>query len=313
MRPSDLHIKKLHHFTGHTGAVYAIEEGPETHTIFTGAGDGVIALWRTDADQPASGIARVPGNIFSLELIADHNFLICGDMKGGIYVINLATREVIKNLSRNDASVFDLHYSELTKELFAASGDGHIHVWQLPDFIYKKPVRIASQSIRNIAVSPDHNTFVFAASDHNLYVTDSELRIQNILTGHTNSVFCSSFTNDGNILLSGSRDARLRSWDAENSFRALKAIDAHMFTINDIKCSPGGKLFATAGRDKHIKIWETDTLSLLKVIDVEKFGGHINSVNKLFWSGSDNCLISCGDDRAVMVWEISTKNQQSGN
>ena len=81
-------------------------------------------------------------------------------------------------------------------------------------------------------------------------------------------------------------------------------IPAHMFTINDIVFSPDGKLMATAGRDKHIKIWDAEAFNLLKVIDREKFGGHINSVNKLFWSNWNNYLISCGDDKAVMVWEI---------
>lgn len=313
MLPSQLSISKLQHYTGHTGAVYAIATGIDENTFFTGAGDGVIALWKMNEYLPAKGIAQVPGNIFSLETIPEKKLLTCGDMKGGIYVIDLDAKQVIKNLSINNASVFDLHFSSESGELSAACGDGKVHIWEVPEFKFKRTVSISEQSLRNISISPDKSAYVFSSSDNQLYVTDRELNITNILSGHTNSVFCSAFTVDGNFLLSGSRDARLRIWDARDAFMPVLAIDAHMFTINDIKMSPDGKLFATAGRDKHIKLWDAESFDLLKVIDHEKFGGHINSVNKLFWNGSDNCLISCGDDRAVMVWEIRFGNQESGN
>ncbi len=312
MRPSQIQITKLQHFTGHTGAVYAIAKGLDENTFFTGGGDGVIAEWNILEQLPAKGIAMVPGNIFSLTTISEYNLLICGDMKGGIYVIDLEAKKVIKNLQTGTASVFDLHFDLDAGKLFAACGDGHVHIWEGKDFTFKGSVSISHQSLRNISISPAKSKFAFAASDHQLYITDPALQIEHILAGHTNSVFCSTFTQDGNFLLSGSRDARLRIWDARDAFMPVLAIDAHMFTINDIKMKPDGKLFATAGRDKHIKIWDAASFDLLKVIDHEKFGGHINSVNKLFWSDSENCLISCGDDRAVMVWEIRIKNQESG-
>jgi WD40 repeat protein len=148
-------------------------------------------------------------------------------------------------------------------------------------------------------------TFLFACSDFNIYVYDADnFQLKNVLHGHDNSVFSIALNPSGTRLVSGSRDAQLKVWDVQNNYTCLMTIPAHMFTINDIVFSPDGKLMATAGRDKHIKIWDAEAFNLLKVIDREKFGGHINSVNKLFWSNWNNYLISCGDDKAVMVWEI---------
>src|SRR5690606_5922586 len=111
---------------------------------------------------------------------------------------------------------------------------------------------------------------------------------------HGNSVFSLCLSPDGKYLLSGSRDAHLKVWDAENKFYLLHTIPAHLFTVNHIAFHPDGKLFASAGRDKHIKIWDAQSFQLLKVIDKEKFQGHVNSVNRLLWLKNSNYLVSAG-------------------
>jgi len=81
-------------------------------------------------------------------------------------------------------------------------------------------------------------------------------------------------------------------------------IPAHNYAIYSIVFSPNKKYFATASRDKTIKIWNAEILELLVRIDKKNFDGHTHSVNKLLWSDYKNYLISAGDDRAIMVWEI---------
>jgi len=69
--------------------------------------------------------------------------------------------------------------------------------------------------------------------------------------------------------------------------------------------SPDGKLVATGSRDKTIKIWNAQNFGLLKVIDTQRNGGHINSVNTLLWSSFNNWLISGSDDRSIIIWDVS--------
>ena len=121
---------------------------------------------------------------------------------------------------------------------------------------------------------------------------------------HENSVFVAKYSPSGQYIVSGGRDAQLRVWEIEE-FREVNCQPAHWYTINDLVFHPKGHWLATASRDKTIKIWDTNTFQLLKVIDVQKFGGHINSVNKLHWSSHNDWLISCSDDRTIMVWAVS--------
>jgi WD40 repeat protein len=78
----------------------------------------------------------------------------------------------------------------------------------------------------------------------------------------------------------------------------------HIYAIHDIQFSPDGKWFATASMDKTVKVWESETLTLLKVLDASRHGGHKNSVNKLIWSSFNDLLVSASDDKNLSIWKI---------
>jgi WD40 repeat protein len=59
--------------------------------------------------------------------------------------------------------------------------------------------------------------------------------------------------------------------------------------------------------DKSIKVWNTEDMKLLKVIDRARHGGHGTSVNKILWL-SEHRLVSAGDDRNIIIWDIHFEN-----
>ena len=113
-------------------------------------------------------------------------------------------------------------------------------------------------------------------------------------------------------LLSGSRDAHLKMWDLEKNCEMIFDEPAHWFTINDIVFHPSGQLFATASRDKSIKIWDAQSLQLLKVLEGARDGGHFNSVNRLFWSAHEGQLVSGSDDRSLIIWRVNQEVVEKG-
>jgi WD40 repeat protein len=116
-------------------------------------------------------------------------------------------------------------------------------------------------------------------------------------------VFSLAFSPDEQYLVSGGRDAMLRVWDVNDQFTQLSVQPAHMYTINDLAFSPDGRFLITASRDRTIKCWDAQTFELLKVVDTLRYGSHPRSVNCLYWA--DQLLVSGGDDRQAMIWEIN--------
>ena len=299
-------VTKIAALTGHQGSIYTLGLTAFGASAFlSGSGDGAVIRWDLNETDKATQVASVGTNIFSLMEIPEKNLLLLGQLQGGIHVLDLVSKKEIKHLALHKNGVFDLQ--RLNDNTFvAAGGDGTLSVWSLEDFSLIRQVPVAEGSIRSIALHPNEGLIALGCSDHKVYILQRDsLAITHILEGHENSVFSVCFSPDGKYLLSGSRDAHLRVWDVGKKYELSHALPAHLFTINSIVYHPDGTLFATGSRDKTIKIWDAESFELLKVVDAERLGGHVNSVNKLMWVEHRNYLISCSDDRAIMVWEIA--------
>ncbi len=301
----NISVTKIASLAGHIGSVYTLlQDTGEPHLFYSASGDGKIIRWNLKDLPNGLLVAQVNSNIFSMLLLPQQNKMLLGQMQGGIHVLDLKENKEVKHLAYHQQGVFDLLYVPERRLVLAAGGDGVLSVWN-DDFSLKQSFQISPKSIRQIAFHPSKKILALGCSDTTAYVIQAEdFGIAHRLPEHESSVFSVCFSADGRYLLTGSRDAHLRIWDAEDDFRLFKKIPAHLFTINCIACSPDGKLFATASRDKSIKIWDAQNFDLLKVIDKEKMHGHINSVNKLLWTNYDNLLVSCSDDRSVMVWRV---------
>uniref|UniRef100_UPI00345BF65D WD40 repeat domain-containing protein n=1 Tax=uncultured Mucilaginibacter sp. TaxID=797541 RepID=UPI00345BF65D len=163
---------------------------------------------------------------------------------------------------------------------------------------------VSNDTIRSISISPDEKNVAFGCRNNHIYLYDlSDYTVNKALLGHTMAVFAVKYFPGGRYLISGSRDAQLKIWD-NRSFEMVRSIPAHLFAINAIAFHPTLPYFATASMDKSIKIWSADDFKLHKTISREKgFESHQLSINKIVWN--DNQLISAGDDKKIMIWEIS--------
>jgi WD40 repeat protein len=138
------------------------------------------------------------------------------------------------------------------------------------------------------------------SSDFAIRVYDGVGKLQKTLQGHTQSVFdlCAL---PGNRMLSGGRDAMLKVWS--ETCELQQTIPAHLLHIHAIELHPEGKWFATGSMDKTMKIWDTHSLELLKVIDNDKLPFHTSSVNSLIWL-DETRILSAGDDRRIVLIDI---------
>jgi WD40 repeat protein len=300
-----LSIRKVSHLTAHTGSVYAIQKNPfQADSFFTAGGDGKVLKWNFENLDTAYLTAKVETNIFSLCPMVPE-YLLLGQMQGGIHVLGVNEKKEIRNIIFHSKGIFDIVSAENNNVFFVAGGDGVLSLWSNRNFDLLKSCKISENSIRSIIIDEENQTIYAGCSDSNIYVLNYKtLEIIHQFEAHKNSIFSLCLSPDGKFLLSGSRDAHLNVWKVEENYSLLHSQPAHLFTINHIVFHPQGKWFATAGRDKHIKIWNAKDFSLLKVIDKEKFDGHVNSVNSLWWSDYNNYLVSCSDDRSIIVWEI---------
>lgn len=290
------------HLTGHSGSVYTIIQEQNSNTFLSAGSEGIVVKWSSADYSHPTACAKVKGHIFALLFLPDKNHLVIGTMNGSLHIIDLNNKQEIHHITYHRQSVFDIQFFD--SKIFVCSKDGVLSIWDT-EYHLLKSIKISAEALRQLDLSTLHDEIAIGASDHNIYILNSaDLSLKKILSAPANSVFSVRYSPDGNYLLTGSRDARLYVWAANKQYSLMKQIPAHLYTINHVIYICSGKLFATAGRDKTIKIWDAETFELRRVLDKEKDNGHINSVNKLLWNEGQQLLISTGDDRSIMGWQI---------
>ncbi len=286
---------------GHTGSVYALDTGIESHQLFSGSSDKFVTLWNLQNLSSEKFAAQFPDIIYSICHITEKKLLFAGTSTGTIHILDLENKQEVKILQHHTGPVFDIKYSLIADCFYSASADGTLAIGSLENLIVTKIKKLCSEKVRSMDVSKKE--IAVACGDGTVRIFDlSSLSERKVFTAHNMSANVVKFHPSGTFLLSGGKDAHLNIWNKE--YELVKSIPAHNYAIYSIVFSPEGNYFATASRDKTFKIWDADSLDLLLRVNKEKFDGHINSVNKLLWSPHNDYLISTGDDRAIMVWEI---------
>lgn len=291
--------------TGHSGSIYALEEGFENGQIITGSGDRRVVLWNLASLSPETWTVNVGSVIYSLLHIPTKQLLLIGTMSGSIHVIDLAAREEIKNLKHHRAGIFDLKYSLVSGHIYAASEDGTVSVISLDEFNFLKGFKLCDKKVRDIAINEASGEIAIACGDGTIRILDLiSLEEIQILSPERASVNAVRFHPDNKHLITGEKDAYIHIWKKNGLYEMVEAIPAHNYAIYSIDFSPNGKYFATASRDKTIKIWDAKIFQFLLRIDKDKYDGHVHSVNKLVWCNYNNYLATTGDDRTVRIWNI---------
>ncbi len=302
-----IHIEKIAQLTGHRAAIFALTPGREPHLFYSGAGEGWVASW--DLTNPENGqlVAQIETNIFALHYIADQHLLVAGNMNGGVHWIDLNDPAKTKNIAHHKKGVFKV--LEYKDAIFTAGGSGMLTKWSKKERRAVESLQLSAKSLRSLILDAENQLLVVGSSDASIYWVDPEgMGVRHFIpNAHNNSVFALGMVQSTRQVASGSRDAHLTIWDRQLPAKKQKTIPAHLFTINDIAFHPEAPLMATASRDKTIKIWDTQNFKLLKVLDFEKYKGHLNSVNKLLWSTYKNHLISASDDRSIIIWKITNE------
>jgi WD repeat-containing protein 61 len=300
-------VQKLAALTGHQDCVYTLAGTPGTGTFYSSGADGMVAVWNANAtEQDGELVAKVENSVYALLHLPERNLLVVGHNFQGVQAIDLGARKLAFATALPPVAIFDMVYSATQQRLYVALGNGTLAVLRADDFRVEKLVPLSDKSLRCLTLHQQRNELAVAGSDWLIRILDATtLAVKHTLAGSTNSVFTASYSPDGRYLLTAGRDAHLRLWDVEAGYVEHHSIVAHLFTINHLAFSPDGLLLATCSMDKSIKLWDAETLALLRVVDKARHAGHGTSVNKLFWPGSQNRLVSCSDDRSVAVWQLS--------
>ena len=293
-RRTKILITKVAQFVGHKDSIYDFVLDRDTQTIYSACAGGFVVKW--DMNNPKEGTMILQGGEAFYSIFKIGNSLKVGSRSGKVYTVNLTSNKLEDTSQLHEGGVFFI------RPKYSGGEDGVLlRPKTIADAVggdfNENTMLLAADSLR-CATESESSLFV-GSSDNAIYQLDkSTYEVQRKLSGHTNSVFALALL-DKNTLVSTGRDAMIRVWDMTIG-KEVHAVPAHDYQAKSLSYS--GTMLLSSSMDKTIKLW-SDKLDLLKVIDIERYAGHTNCINKVEWI-DENMFVSCSDDRSLLLWKV---------
>ncbi|MBW6472324.1 MAG: hypothetical protein K0B14_04295 [Anaerolineaceae bacterium] len=133
-----------------------------------------------------------------------------------------------------------------------------------------------------------------------------EFRLQDILSGHRDTVLTAAWSPDGSKLASSGYDGTLRIWDGIthielSTIKAHFALNVSQAGVSKLAWSSDSTRIATAGIDRYAKVWDVQTGK-----EIVTFNGHYDILSGIAWSPDGNWIVSTSKDGGVKVWDAHT-------
>ena len=297
-------MEKVFDIKKHNTGVYTLHAGINETTFFSASGDGVVGLWDLKTKDVLPLSIKAEGAVFSLLFQPDLERLIIGRLSGGIHIVDLSTKEEIKAIDHHKKGVFQIQEINGNK-ILTLGGDGYMSIWDRKSLELIRNIPLSGQKLR--AITPiDDSVLAVGGSDGQIHLLENEFwnTVQKVNATNTGITSLAKHPNKP-VLIVGDNHGYLHFYKCDQQIlEFMFKLPAHQGAIYSIVFDQNKEYFATGSRDKNIKIWNANDLSIVDKAE-NRIVSHRHSVNSLLWHSLDNTLISAGDDARVIGWKLN--------
>lgn len=144
-------------------------------------------------------------------------------------------------------------------------------------------------------VEPDTRLQVLTALEQAVYSASERNRLE----GHSDVIWCVSFSPDNQLIASASRDKTVKIWRPNGSL--VTTLNGHEDSVTSVTFSRDSQLIASSSWDGTVRLWRRNgTL-------VRTLRGHVGHVYGVSFSASGEKIASVGSDRTIRIWTVDGK------
>ncbi len=167
-----------------------------------------------------------------------------------------------------------------------------------------------NKSINAIAIFTNGEYLISGDDGGTVAIWNLTMPQQPIATYRVNNAVCAVAASPNySQIASGDKNRKVqirRKESIGNSLQELhgdfSSLDSHSGFVYTVQFSPDGKILASGGADRRIRLWNTETGKIIYTFD-----GHQDGVTTIQFMPSGKILLSAGADRTIRFWDVEQK------
>ena len=246
----------MNSYSAHRGTITVLDIHPDGKLLASGSEDKTIKLWSLPDGKLIMSLEEHRDEIHLLSFTPDGQRLISASIDNTIKVWSMPEGRFIDDLEA-PTGILSLTISPDGGRIAVGLEDNSIRIWSFPNFELLQTLKGPSDNASMLAYSQDGRFLVSGYLDGNIYLwRDTE---NSHLAKQKGAVYSLAVSSKDGVIISGNKSygLHLRNLSDVKASKTIKK--AHRGTIYSIAISPVDKLFATAGSDKSIKLWNITT------------------------------------------------------
>ncbi|WP_339912140.1 WD40 repeat domain-containing serine/threonine protein kinase, partial [Symmachiella dynata] len=284
--------------SAHEGRAYRIAYATDGRHLATAGSDGVInwlipkrqSVWQTISGDGGIGYAvcftKTGRSLFT-----------CNE--AAVFVNDFATLRTERVFARSTAALSAMALSPDSKNLVLGHFNGGLQLFDVATGreIQRGHLELGS-GLAVLTYSPDRRFVSVESSGTTTLIDPSSLEIQPFDVAVEG--YHPNFSPDGSLLFVADND-NIHVWDTSQRHKINTIEHAHSNGVKFLAASPDGRVLASGGGDRQVRLWDTGTGQKLATLAT-----HEDHVETLGFSPDGRTLLS-GDLSGTMVaWQVAT-------
>ena len=260
--------RALRQLEGHSDLVTRCAFTPDGKRIITASNDGTLRIWNAESGVCARILKSTDGKFKKISFSEDGNFIV--------------------------TTVGSYHKEET------------LQIWETSTGTCLYSLKGHTAHIQGCAFSPDGSLVISYSGDHSrLYEsTENELRVWDlikgvclyVLKGHSSAINYSSFSRDGQLIVSASEDKTIRIWDV-TSEKCLHVLEGHTEGVRWFRFSRDGSKILTISPDRCPRLWDISSGKCEQVLE-----GHPEGITAVDFSPDNRYIVSADCGGEIKLW-----------
>jgi WD40 repeat protein len=309
-----------------TAQLRAVTYSPDGRTLAAGGDDGTVALFTVGASGVPTRLNHSPtttGAINALAFSRDGRYLAAGTFAGAAPVWSTSDWSQVASLP-HPASVTAVAFTDGDRRLITANTTGSSMIWQFPapsSYVFDSALRGVTYS----ATEPQLSV-ALASGRSDLWDVVDEWRpapegawyaarlshaspdsywlhrtsvITMTTTSPTGTVTSGTTTTASGTTTTGTRFVVVNPHAGDLALRRTEA----QTTVLDSMLSPSGLLFAAAGRDHLVWLWDVSDPARPRLL--AKLSGFTSAATAVMFTGNSQTLFAASADHTVRIWSMA--------